>query len=166
MTPTDMLFLLRRQIADEQNVGWANDAELSAYLDRAADYLSGKLIAAKDPTMLARFRVDGGPTPTPLPDDFVSFAGLAPVAVTGKNCESYFGGMSFGVNYWAKLPLFTSLPSERQTPYGGEKELMIVDIARIFALNRNEYDITQDMALLKETSGSLGEARTGAAARE
>jgi hypothetical protein len=146
MTPVDMIFLLRQHLADEQNVGWPNDSELFAYLDRAADYLSERLIADRDPTMLSRLELDGD---TPLPANFVSFAGNVPVSVMDGKCKPYFG-FPFGVNYWAKMPSPSKIDAESQTPYGYERDLMIVDIARLFALNRNEYDVSQDLTLLGE----------------
>ena len=132
-----MLETLRKQLSDEMRVGWPDDAELTAYLDRAADTLTGRLVKAKDPTLLKVFYVESA---ADLPDDFIAFAGKAPVSVTGRRCESYDGVAR--TKYWSRLPY----PSEGGT-YTHEREAVIIDLARIYALNRNEYDVTQDMAL-------------------
>jgi hypothetical protein len=137
-----MIDMLRKQLSDEQKVGWPDDGELYAYLDRAADTLSERLVKAKDPTRLKTVSIDG---PADLPADFISFVGNVPVSITGRQCEPYGGPV--GARYWARLPY----PSEGGT-YTHEHEAMIIDLARIYALNRNEYDVSQDVAL--NTGGS------------
>jgi hypothetical protein len=132
-----MIEMLRTQLSDGQKVGWPDDAELYAYLDRAADTLSARLIAAKDPTMLRTAHIEGV---MDLPDGFVSFAGNVPVSVTGRRCEAYGGPLD--ARYWSRLPY----PSDGGE-YTREQELLLTDLARIYALNRNEYDVTQDLAL-------------------
>jgi hypothetical protein len=160
MTPVDMIFLLRQYLSDEQAVGWPRDEELTSYLDRAADYLSERLIADKDPAMLARLHLDGA---TELPGDFVAFAGNVPASIMGGMCEPYFD-FPYDASYWARMPHVSKLDRESETPYGPERELLITDIARLFALNRNEYDISQDLTVLGEAMGALKGARDSAKA--
>jgi hypothetical protein len=146
MTPTDMIRLLRQHLSDEQFVGWTND-ELEAYMDRAADYLSEQLVADKDPGMTAEFVVaaDG----SVLPEDFVAFVGNAPIGVAGRTAKP-FKHEDCRARYWARLKRFSSLASMEQTPYTPAQESSIIDIARIFALNKNEYDMSQDLTLLAD----------------
>jgi hypothetical protein len=150
-----MTELLRIHLSDEQKIGWPKDDELLAFLDRAADYLSGRLIADRDTAMLAALAVDGE---TPLPADFVSFAGNAPVSVMNGVCTPYLD-YGFSVNYWAKMPHPSAWGWETPVPYGRERALLIADIARLFALNRNEYDISQDLTLLGEARSAMKGAK-------
>ena len=155
MTPADMVFLLRQHLSDEQNVGWRNDSELEAFLDRAVDYLSEHLIMNRDPSMLGKFRLDGE---TGLPGDFAAFAGQAPAYVLEQRAIPYLAEPA-DIIYWRRMPHFSTLPRSAQTPYPHEWELLITDIARMFALNKNEYDISQDMALLGEIKNTVRGAR-------
>ena len=132
-----MLEMLRAQLSDTQKVGWPDDDELYAYLDRAADALSERLVKAKDPTRLKALHIAG---PMELPEGFISFAGNVPASITGRRCEPYGGPLD--AKYWSRLP-YPSGGGE----YPPDQELMIIDLARIYALNRNEYDVTQDVAL-------------------
>ena len=156
MTPGDMIFLLRQHLNDEQFVGWPNDSELTAYLDRAADYLSEQLIADRDPSMTAEVVVpaDGAS----LPENFVAFVGNAPVAVTGRVARP-FVHEDYTARYWARLKRFSGLVQTEQSPYTPTQESLIVDIARLFASNKNEYDISQDMTLLADMRNTWRAAR-------
>ncbi|MDR1649931.1 MAG: hypothetical protein LBR71_06680 [Synergistaceae bacterium] len=158
MTLNEMIAALRRQLSDEQAVGWPDNAELLTYLDRAAGFLSEQLIALKDPSRLKRFRVLGT---APLPDDFTAFAGSVPIAVRGGTCE-FYGDFPVDADYWGKLPP-PSLQGEadEELPYSHNECVLIADIARIFALNKNEYDISQDMSLLSTLQTSMAAARKG-----
>jgi hypothetical protein len=134
-----MIAMLRKMLSDERKVGWPDDSELAAYLDRAADALTDRLIKANDPTRLKTIHVEWT---ADLPNDFVSFAGSVPVSIAGRKCESYDGPID--AMYWSRLPY----PSEAQDgAYTREQKSIIIDLARIYALNRNEYDVSQDMAL-------------------
>jgi hypothetical protein len=177
-----MITLLRAHLSDEQSIGWPDDAELLAYLDRAADYLSDQLIAEKDPVMLKEVSI-GGHKPDDiafndndiafydddplvpvesiftLPDDFVAFAGNVPVSVIGREVHLYDYSVSINALYWSRLAHPSSIGGVDEAPYTGEQALSIVDIARLFALNRNEYDISQDMALMGEINKAAAAAR-------
>jgi hypothetical protein len=134
---SQLLRALRAQLSDEMKVGWPDDDELIMYLDRAAATLSERLIKARDPSRLRRLTMNGAGT---LPADFASFAGNVPVAVIGRTYAAYAGPVE--TFYWAKLP-----PPMTANLYTREEELLIIDLARIYALNRSEYDVTQDLAL-------------------
>ena len=170
MTQAEMVTLLRQHLSDEQKVNWRDDSELVAFLDRAANFFSDQLIAAKDPVMLRRLRLrpqaqgediafldddtvfnDNDPlvvvmSSGTLPDDFVAFVGNVPVLVIGRSVEV---DIPLDVLYWGKLC----------QPYTSEQALIIVDMARTFALNKNEYDISPDMTLIGEMSKAVAMAR-------
>ena len=171
MTQSEMVTLLRQHLSDEQKVNWRDDSELVAFLDRAANFFSDQRIAAKDSVMLRRLRLrpqaqgaediafidgdtailDNDPlvvvmSSGTLPDDFVAFVGNVPVLVIGRSVEV---DIPLDVLYWGKLC----------QPYTSEQALIIVDMARTFALNKNEYDVSPDMALIGEMSKAVAAAR-------
>jgi hypothetical protein len=191
MTLAEMTAILRQHLSDEQNIGWPWNTELTAYLDRAASYLSNQLIVMKDPAMLQRFTIHGV---TDLPDDFVAFVGNVPVTVTGRQCESYgkfevsrgpkwknaamghdVGALSWNeepstwddltttsdmeVLYWGRLPYPSSFALLDTLPYTAEQSTLIIEIGRMFALNKNEYELSQDMTLLNEINKATAAAR-------
>jgi hypothetical protein len=191
MTLAEMTTILRQHLSDEQNIGWPWNAELTAYLDRAASYLSNQLIAAKDSAMLKRFTIHGV---TDLPGDFIAFVGNVPVTVTGRQCESYgkfdlskgphwenptmahdVGARSWNeepetwdsltttsdmeVLYWGALPSPSSFATVDALPYTVEQSALIIEIARMLALNKNEYDLSQDIALLGGINKAAAAAR-------
>lgn len=146
MTLDDLLGLLRQHLSDEQAVGWADQSELLAFLDRAADYLSSKLITDGSAKMMKELSVDGE---TALPEGFVKFAGVVPVFTTGGMCRPHQGAQSpVDVLCWCKLKLPSTIGDEEQLPYDREVALLIADIARILAQNKNEFDISQDINVL------------------
>lgn len=156
MTRQDMLILLRIHLSDEQAVGWPIDLELVAFLDMAANTLSEQLIAAKDPIMLSKV----ASTASKLPADFVSFQGNVPVSIVGSAME-YYGERPTDLLYWARFPLPSSFKPGDNLPYTSEACSLIIDIARTYALNKNEYDISQDIGMQDRIRAAMETARKG-----
>ncbi len=154
MTRDEMVFLLRQHLSDEQAVGWPNDSELVAFLDRAADYLSEKLVADRDPGMMKRLAISG---PTPLPDDFVSFVGNVPVRIVGRECE----GTIDEALYWSRLSYPSKIAGDKTLPFTREQALLVVGLAVVFAQNKNEFDVSQDMTLIGEINKLMTVTRGG-----
>jgi len=157
MTRDEMIFLMRQHLSDEQAVGWQNDSELIAFADRASDYLSEKLIADKDPVMMKTLVVDGL---TKLPEGFAAFVGRVPVRVLGWECEGY-GGAVFEAAYWARLPYPSAFRGCDELPYTREQALLMANLAVVFAQNKNEFDVSQDMALIGELNKAISMTRGG-----
>lgn len=152
MTRSDLMRLLRHHLSDEQNVGWQSETELFAFLDRAADFVSDTLISMRDPRLISRVMITG--TAVGLPPGFVKFVGKVPVAIKGNLLEPYPGiGGEFA--YWARVPHPSSFGPDDTLPYDRDIALVIADVARLFAQNKNEFDISQDLSLL-----NLGVAAT------
>jgi hypothetical protein len=151
-----MITLMTRHLNDEQRVNWPNDSELVAWLDLAADFVSEHLIADKDPAMLRETTIPA--EGAPLPDDFVAFAGKVPASVVGRGAKPY-AAAPLNALYWARLERFSSLGMTAQAPYTHEQALLIVEAAAMFALNKNEYDISQDMTLLADMRNAWKAAR-------
>ena len=155
MTKFQMLNLLRLHLNDEQKAGWPSDEELNAFLDRASETVSERMIADGDPAFVASITMMG---PTQLPDDFVAFLGKIPVSIAGRTAEPY-GVVPFAAAYWKRLPYPSEVQSTAEYPGTTEHAGLIIDLARIYALNKNEYDISQDLALLGQTMKAISAAR-------
>lgn len=156
MTKAEMVTNLRTLLSDAQQIGYPKDSELLDYLDRATIYYCEQMIAAKDPSMLKKMDVVGC---LDLPNDFVALAGQHPVQITGRRMD-YYGDVPYRVVYWGHLTLPSSLASDDTVvPHTAAQDSVILELARIFALNRNEYDLTQDLKLTEIWQQSAKEAR-------
>lgn len=156
MTRSEMLTKLRVSLSDEQKVGFPSDDELLGYLDRATIYYSEHMISAKDPSMLKRLPVVGC---MELPDDFVALAGLHPVQITGRHMD-YYGEQPYQIIYYATMSLPSSFGVDEEITHPFGADIIILDLGRAFALNRNEYDLSQDLKLIEGWQASAKGART------
>ncbi len=155
MTRGDMVIRLRQQLFDDQAVGWPFDDELLAHLDHGADYLSALYIKNKDPIMLKRITIEDGAA---LPDDWVAFMGSVPVAITGRVCELY-DEKPVAAFYWSNFPYPSRFEEGAEMSYTHEQALLIIDMGRMFALNKNEYDLSQDVTLMDRVHSSMAKSR-------
>lgn len=154
MTRGEMIVLLRAHLSDEQAVGWPTDVELLAYLDSAAGAVSNQRAAAKDPEMSKDLELGEGENG--MPDDFISLIGNVPVMIAGRKLTAPSG---MTVRYWARLPFPSSFKEKEQLPYSHENELLMIDIAAAMALNKNEYDVSQDLGIIGQMSSAAQAAR-------
>lgn len=155
MTKFQMLNILRHHLSDEQKIGWPSDIELNAFLDRAAETVSERLASDRDPSLVASLTVSG---PTSLPDDFLAFVGKVPVTILDRVASPYEGA-TVTADYWRMLPRPSAFQDADEVPCTTEQAGLIIDLARIYALNKNEYDISQDLALLGQTTKSIAAVR-------
>ena len=155
MTKFQMLNLLRHHLSDDQKIGWPSDVELNAFLDRAAETVSERLASDRDPSLMASLTISG---PTSLPDDFLAFVGKVPIAIVDRVASPY-GSEPVTADYWRMLPRPSELQDSDDIPCTTEQAGLIIDLARIYALNKNEYDISQDLALLGQTTKSIAAVR-------
>ena len=162
MTQKEMLALVRKLIADEQATGFTEGGnleepegtqELLNYLDRAIDEYSKLQAANGDLRLIKRITVTNGMS---VPGDFISFCGVVPLTVEGKTINFYGGTLSLPVRYFARLPYITSYADTVQLPYDQDQNIKIAALAAIYALNKHEYDISQDLTLL-----GMGGAKSG-----
>lgn len=156
MTRAEMIAMLRIQLCDTQAVGFPDDGELLGYLDRATVYYSEQMIAAKSPDMLRKMAVVGC---TELPDDFVALAGQHPVQITGRHMD-YYGDVPYQITYFARLPLPSGYAADAEVVHPPGADSVIIDLARAFALNRNEYDLTQDLKMVEVWQAAAKGARS------
>ena len=163
MTRSEIVALVRKLINDEQAAGFTEEGnleepggttELLNYLDRAVDEYSKRGAAAHDVRLLKRMdAVDGAR----LPEDFISFAGNAPVDVTG-GVMTFYGYPGLPVRYFARLPYVTACEPDAELPWDYDAEMKIAALAAIYALNKHEYNVSQDLTLLGMGGADDGDA--------
>jgi len=84
-----------------------------------------------------------------VPSDFVRTVGLYPIALTGRTLSYIDGSTSMKVRYYAAPETLTNALGS--LPFALESlNDFVVRLAAMFALNRNEFDITQDKALMTD----------------
>ena len=154
MTPNQMLAMVRKMINDEQATGYTmggnleepeGTQELLNYLDRAVDEYSKRQAAAQDMRLLKMMTITSGAT---LPDDYLAMCGAVPVSITGKTITFYGDESMMPVRYFARLPYVSSYLSNSDIPYERDQDIAICALAAIYALNKHEYNVSQDLMLL------------------
>ena len=163
MTQAEMIAYVRRLISDEQATGFPeNDTledpdgtdELLFYLDKAVYDYSLKLADAKNPRLIKRMNVFDGAA---LPEDFLVFCGAVPVNIEG-GVISYYGEDDMQVKYFARLPLVTSYASTDTLPYNNDECIKIASLGAIYAQNKHNYNVSQDLSLF--ANGVMNNANT------
>lgn len=154
MTQKQMLAMLRKVINDEQATGFTEGGnleqpegtqELLNYLDRAVDEYSKRQTASKDVRLVKTMAVTNG---SKIPNDFLALCGAVPVTIEA-NIISYYGeGSPMTVRYFARLPYVTSFSENAALPYEHDQYMSIIALAAIHALNKHEFNVAQDSALL------------------
>ena len=154
MTKLEILKYVRRFISDEQATGYTDTAnleqpdgkdELINYLDRAVETYSVRQAAARDMRLVKSLSVTNGMA---IPTDFLGFAGLVPIS-TADNAFRFYGHTStLAIKYFARLPYVSSFSDSDTLPYQHDQELTIAALAAIYALNKHEYEVSQDLYLL------------------
>ena len=154
MTPNQMLAMVRKLINDEQATGFTTGGnleepegtqELLNYLDRAVEEYSKRQAANGDMRLLKTMTVSSGAT---LPNDYLAMCGAVPVSITGKTITFYGDESMMPVRYFARLPYVSSYLSNADIPYERDQDIAICALAAIYALNKHEYNVSQDLMLL------------------
>ena len=160
MTQKEMIAYLRR--VDEQATGFPvnenstledpdGELELVLYLDRAVHEYSRQLAEARSPLLVKRMSIIDG---NPLPEDFLWFCGSVPVNIEGGVIQYYGEAETYGqiggnpVKYFARLPLVSAYDTTDDLPYNNEQCIKIIEFAKIFAMNKQEFSVSQDMELV------------------
>lgn len=160
MTPGQMLAMLRRYISDEQATGFTDGGnleqpegtqELLSYLDRAVDEYSKKQASQNDLRLMRKITLVDGAS---LPEDFLFLCGAVPITVADKTIYLEYGDAEIPAKYFARLPYVSSYGMDETLPYEVDQYIGIISLAAIYALNKNEYNVTQDLMLLGYMNGS------------
>lgn len=154
-----MLAMVRKLIADEQATGYTEGGnledpegtqELENYLNRAVDEYSKTQATKKDVRLMKTMTVSDGGN---LPEDYLAFSGVVPVTVNGKIVNYYNPAIAakMPIRYFARLPYVTdfgNINEKEQLPYDEDQAIAICSLAAVYALNKHEADVSQDLALL------------------
>ena len=155
MTPNEMLAMVRKLIADEQATGYTEGGnleepegtqELMNYLDRAVDEYSKRQAAQEDMRLLKKMTVSS--SGSTLPDDYLKLCGTVPVEVSDGTVTYYGDEDTMPARYFARLPYVSSYGATASLPYHRDQEIAICALAAIYALNKHEYNVSQDLMLL------------------
>ena len=161
MTRAEIIRLVRQLISDEQESGFTDGGileeaegtgELLNYLDRAVDSYSRRGADDGDISLLKKASVA---SLTTLPDDFIKFAGNVPAEVTG-GVATFYGhpaGKAIPIRYFARLPWVTACGDGDELPYRHDQAMTIAALAAIYALNKHEFSVSQDLMLLGMGAG-------------
>ena len=155
MTRKEILAMVRKLIADEQATGFTEGGnleepegtqELENYLNRAVDEYSRRQAGLKDVRLMKEAEVKNGDK---LPDDYLAFCGAMPVRVLGNKIKFYVASTNpILVRYLARLPYVTDYGENAELPYEEDQSIAISALAAIYALNKQEANVSQDLALL------------------
>ena len=154
MTQKQILALVRKIINDEQATGFTEGGnleepegtqELLNYLDRAVDEYSRQQAGMNNIRFIKRMTVIDG---AKLPEDFIKFCGIVPIIID-TGIMNYYGSVAnLPVKYFARLPYVTAYGENVRLPYNHDDEMRIAALAAAFALNKHEFNVQQDLALL------------------
>jgi hypothetical protein len=61
--------------------------------------------------------------------------------------------------YWSRLPFPSGFGPDDELPYTEDERTLILELARMFALNKNEYDLTQDQQMFGQITSLMAKAR-------
>ena len=165
MTRKEILALVRKLVADEQATGFTEGGnleqpegtqELENYLNRAVDEYSKRQASNKDVRLVKETNMSNN---SQLPDDFLTFCGAIPVKVIGKTVKFYVSGGTIAVRYFARLPYVTNYENTATLPYEEDQTRAIAALAAIYALNKQEADVGQDLMLMGYGVVSNGEGK-------
>ena len=156
MTQREMLALVRKLIADEQATGFTEGGnleepegtqELLNYLDRAVDDYSKRQAAASDVRLVKTLILNN--SVINLPEDFLGFCGLIPARIEDRAIY-YYGDipMPTTVKYFARLEYISKNPETADLLLEQDQYMTIAALAAIYALNKHEMNVSQDLLLL------------------
>lgn len=154
MTPNQMLKMMRRYLNDEQATGFTEGGnleqpegtqELLSYLDRAVDEYSKMQATRGDIRLIKKLTLRNGEL---LPSDFLSLCGTVPMTVTNKTIELEYGSADIPAKYFARLPYVSDYGMDNELPYETDQSNAICALGTIYALNKHEFNVSQDLMLL------------------
>ena len=155
MTRKEILAMVRKLIADEQATGFTEGGnleepegtqELENYLNRAVDEYSKRQADRKDVRLMKEAELADGDS---LPDDYLVFCGMMPIKIIGKKVKYYIASSDkIPIRYLARLPYVTDYNENDTLPYEEDQSIAISALAAIYALNKNESDISNHLILM------------------
>jgi len=145
MLVSDLLTKVRLRIRDKDSVEYT-DNELLGYVNDAILLIGYELIAMQDAEMIVDLSLESASTLKPA--NFLRFTGALPVMVQGNNLVVY-GKLPCITRYFKKPTLVSTIDETLPFTNEGYNQIM-TQIVSMIALNRNEFDVSQDKALIDE----------------
>jgi len=145
MLVSEALTKIRDRISDQDAFGYT-DSEIINYINDAIAVLWLHLISLGKNEVIKR--VTSNITPFTKPSDFYQIIGNPTIIENGDNLENY-GKLPIEFCYYAKPSTIATttdtLPFNNYAYHSA-----IIQVASMYALNRNEFDISQDKVILDE----------------
>ncbi len=122
-----------------------SDDDCLSFLNGAVQQVSALLIGARWPALVKEMNVHEGET---LPTNYMQPCGTYPLRMTEGTAHITDGSEFVRFRYFATPPTIDSLTGDMPYNHTAINDI-IVRTAVMLALNQNEYDISQDSAILQ-----------------
>ena len=160
MLVSEAIEKIRRRINDEFDTGYTDEVLIN-YINDAKEYLSHALITKLNPELTKNIVIDSAVVNT-VPRNFVKFAGGFPVRRQGNLFFITDTTLPIvEVKYFFipndVLAVTDNMPFQNNDTYN----MLIINLASIYALNQHEFDVNQDSALKQAIEGMIDNALGG-----
>lgn len=146
----ELITRVRLRIKDPGAIDYSS-FEMIDYFNDAADFVSMELIAQKDPNMIKEIEHDNG---SPLPDDFVEFAGQHPVYQKNGSLFTNDDAAKVKIRYFAKRARTTD--AQANSPFKSMYDTVLVQLTALYASSRDTGGIPTDAEMLNQIRQSIG----------
>lgn len=151
---SNLIRRLRILINDQNDLEYT-DKELLGYINDAVGYLSTYLISTKDPEMVKEISITQD---IDVPDDYCSFSGSYPVYISDNKFKLYDPSATVTARYFATKK--TDSVVADNLPFKDIYAPVIIRVASVYALNRNEFNVTQDVTIISQMLDSIKAAKS------
>ena len=152
MLVSAFLTLLRTRIRDEYKAEY-QDSELISYLNDALAYWDSTRVVAGDCLRVKALTVNPNVT---VPTNFAKWAGTFPVYILNGTVYSTDGG-SVTCKYYSYSDSFASLNDNINL--SNPEITVLLQLATIYALNRNQFDVSTDTSLAKALQDVVAQSK-------
>jgi hypothetical protein len=76
------------------------------------------------------------------------FAGLVPAKVIAEHVHFYGFATTLKARYFKRMPHISVVADDSELPFRLEEARRLAAMAAIYALNKHEFNVSQDLALL------------------
>lgn len=142
ISTAELIADIRQLICDEGSAEYSDDKKLLVHINQAITFLNKSLIAAGSPFMVKEANFTNNML---LPADYERACGQYPYRIVGGTIK-LLSGTSLPVQYLAHKPRVATVSDMIDFP--NQYFSAIAQVAAMFALNRNEFEVKQDEALL------------------
>lgn len=152
MKVSDFITLVRARIRDNYNLEYS-DNELIGYINDAISYWSACSVANKDKLTIRALMVNPY---VEVPIDFAKWAGTYPVYILNNQVIST-NNNAVECKYYAFDSHISSVTDNLK--YDAPTISVLLQLTCIYALNRNQFDVSTDTSLAKSLSDVLAQAK-------